>query len=110
MSGKQSPDKSSTKYGRVSTVSVFEKGIPVTINTDNRTVSNTSITRELQMIQEYYGCADEVLETLMKHAEMLPSPVRRKAVFFNAVCRLQEILIKSKELVNGFGILSGGFD
>lgn len=46
----------------------LKKGIPVTINTDNRTVSNTSITRELQMIQEYYGCADEVLETLMKHA------------------------------------------
>ena len=45
------------------------KGIPITINTDNRTVSNTSMTRELQMIQGYYGFSDEVLEKLMKNAK-----------------------------------------
>lgn len=46
----------------------LEKGIPVTINTDNRTVSDTSMTRELQLIQDYYGFADEVLESFMKCA------------------------------------------
>lgn len=47
----------------------LDEGIPVTINTDNRTVSNTSMTRELQMLQEYYGFADEVLEKLMENAK-----------------------------------------
>lgn len=47
----------------------LDKGIPITINTDNRTVSNTSMTRELQMIQGYYGFSDEVLEKLMKNAK-----------------------------------------
>ena len=34
----------------------LDNGIKVTINTDNRTVSNTTMTKELQFIQEHYSC------------------------------------------------------
>jgi adenosine deaminase len=34
-------------------------GVPVTINTDNRTVSNTSITREMEFLNERFGISDE---------------------------------------------------
>lgn len=46
----------------------LEAGIPVTINTDNRTVSNTSMTRELELLQGYYGIGDKVIEKLMDNA------------------------------------------
>lgn len=46
----------------------LEAGIPVTINTDNRTVSNTSLTRELELLQGYYGIGDKVIEKLMDNA------------------------------------------
>lgn len=47
----------------------LEAGIPVTINTDNRTVSDTSITKELKLIQEFYHLDDEVLKKLMENAK-----------------------------------------
>ena len=34
-------------------------GVPVTINTDNSTVSNTSITREMEFLNERFGISDE---------------------------------------------------
>lgn len=46
----------------------LEAGIPVTINTDNRTVSNTSMTKELAFIQNVYGIRDEEILLLMKNA------------------------------------------
>ena len=46
----------------------LEAGIPVTINTDNRTVSNTSLTRELELLQRYYGIGDKVIKKLMDNA------------------------------------------
>ena len=46
----------------------LEAGIPVTINTDNRSVSNTSLTRELELLQGYYGIGDKVIEKLMDNA------------------------------------------
>ena len=46
----------------------LEAGIPVTINTDNRTVSNTSLTRELELLQGYYEMGDKVIEKLMDNA------------------------------------------
>lgn len=46
----------------------LEAGLLVTINTDNRTVSNTSMTKELQFIQENYQITDEWIKRLMLYA------------------------------------------
>ena len=42
--------------------------LKVSINTDNRTVSNTTLTKELQFIQKTYGITDEEILILMKNA------------------------------------------
>lgn len=46
----------------------LEEGLRVTINTDNRSVSDTSLTKELAMIQETYGVTDEEICQMMKNA------------------------------------------
>lgn len=46
----------------------LEEGLLVTINTDNRTVSNTSMTKELEFIQKTYGISDEEILLLMRNA------------------------------------------
>ena len=46
----------------------LDGGLPVTINTDNRTVSATSLTRELAFIQEAYGIRDEEILQCMENA------------------------------------------
>lgn len=46
----------------------LDAGIAVTVNTDNRTVSNTSMTKELRFIQEAYGIRDEEIKVLMRNA------------------------------------------
>ncbi len=46
----------------------LEKGLSVTINTDNRTVSNTSLTKELDFIQRNYGINDEQIRQMMQNA------------------------------------------
>ncbi len=46
----------------------LEEGLLVTINTDNRTVSNTSMTKELEFIQNVYGIQDEEIVRLMRNA------------------------------------------
>lgn len=46
----------------------LDAGLLVTVNTDNRTVSNTSVTTELQFIQEKYGIRDEEIFRLMENA------------------------------------------
>lgn len=46
----------------------IDAGVPVTINTDNRTVSNTSMTKELEFIQKVYGIKDEEILLLMRNA------------------------------------------
>ena len=43
-------------------------GLKVSINTDNRTVSNTSLTKELQFIQNTYGIQEEEIRLMMKNA------------------------------------------
>ena len=43
-------------------------GLKVSINTDNRTVSNTSLTKELQFIQDTYGIQEEKIRLMMKNA------------------------------------------
>jgi adenosine deaminase len=46
----------------------LDAGLKVTLNTDNRTVSRTSMTREMEFVQEAYGISDEELLLVMKHA------------------------------------------
>ena len=46
----------------------LDAGLLVTINTDNRTVSNTSLTKELEFIQKTYGISDSEIVLLMKNA------------------------------------------
>lgn len=46
----------------------YQRGIPVTVNTDNRTVSHTSITKELKLLQEYFPVAIEDMELWMRNA------------------------------------------
>ena len=46
----------------------LDAGLLVTVNTDNRTVSKTSVTKELDFIQRQYGIADEEISLLMKNA------------------------------------------
>lgn len=46
----------------------LDNGLLATINTDNRTVSNTRITKELLWIQNEYGITDQELIQLQKNA------------------------------------------
>lgn len=46
----------------------LDNGIKVTINTDNRTVSNTTMTKEFQFIQEHYRITDEEIRLMMINA------------------------------------------
>ena len=46
----------------------LEAGLLVSINTDNRTVSNTSMTEELEFIQKTFGIGDEEIRQLMRNA------------------------------------------
>ena len=42
--------------------------LKVTVNTDNRTVSNTPLTKELEFIQKTYGITDEEIHLMMRNA------------------------------------------
>lgn len=46
----------------------LDDGLLATIHTDNRTVSNTSMTKELAFIQEQYQISDEEIHQMMKYA------------------------------------------
>lgn len=46
----------------------LDAGLRVTINTDNRTVSGSSMTKELAFVQSKYGISDSELLQLMKNA------------------------------------------
>ena len=46
----------------------LDAGFLVTINTDNRTVSNTTLSKELEFIERTYGIRDEELPLMMKNA------------------------------------------
>lgn len=46
----------------------LDNGLKVTVNTDNRTVSNTTLTKELEFIQKTYGITDEEIHLMMKNA------------------------------------------
>ena len=46
----------------------LDRGLLVTINTDNRTVSGTSMTKELEFIQRMYGIGNDEILRCMKNA------------------------------------------
>lgn len=46
----------------------LEEGLLVTVNTDNRTVSSSSLTKELEFIQKTYGISDQQIIQIMKNA------------------------------------------
>lgn len=46
----------------------LDRGLLVTINTDNRTVSGTSMTRELEFVGKTYGISDEEIRLCMRNA------------------------------------------
>ena len=46
----------------------LDAGLKVSINTDNRTVSNTSLTKELEFVQKTYGVSDEEIRKMMQNA------------------------------------------
>ena len=46
----------------------LDEGLLVTVNTDNRTVSGTAMTRELEFIQKQYHITDEEIGLLMENA------------------------------------------
>ena len=46
----------------------LDAGLKVSVNTDNRTVSNTSLTKELEFIQKNNGIRDEEILQMMKNA------------------------------------------
>lgn len=46
----------------------LDGGLKVTVNTDNRTVSDTTMTKELEFIQKTYGIRDDEILCLMKNA------------------------------------------
>lgn len=46
----------------------LDHGALVTVNTDNRTVSNTTMTKELEFVQKTYGIRDEEVLLLMRNA------------------------------------------
>ncbi|NLL80056.1 MAG: adenosine deaminase, partial [Clostridiales bacterium] len=46
----------------------LDSGLLITVNTDNRAVSNTTITKEMEFIQREYGVRDEELWQLTRNA------------------------------------------
>lgn len=46
----------------------LDRGLLVTLNTDNRTISGTSLTQELQFVQKMCGARDEEIIQCMKNA------------------------------------------
>lgn len=46
----------------------IQNGLLVTLNTDNRTVSHTSIEKEIQFIQDHFSISDEQVVGMMKNA------------------------------------------
>ena len=59
----------------------LDAGLLVTINTDNRTVSNTSLTKEFAWIQKQYQVTDEQILRCMKNAAataFVDEPMRKE--------------------------------
>ncbi|WP_310603904.1 adenosine deaminase [Anaerosporobacter sp.] len=55
-------------WGKYPLMEFIEQGIKVSINTDNRTVSNTNMTKELQLIYERFGQEEALIRKLLNNA------------------------------------------
>lgn len=47
---------------------LFDRGVRVTVNTDNMTVSNTCLEKEYAFLKEYYGFTDTEIATMNEYA------------------------------------------
>lgn len=47
---------------------LFDRGVRVTVNTDNMTVSNTSLDREYEFLKQYYGFTEAEIEKMNEYA------------------------------------------
>ena len=66
--GQQSADESGAGPPEYPMNLFLEERLLVTVNTDNRTVSGTTVTDELKFIQKNYGIKDEEIFRMMKNA------------------------------------------
>lgn len=48
---------------------LFDRGVRVTVNTDNMTVSNTSLEREYTFLKEYYGFTEAEIAVMNEYAK-----------------------------------------
>lgn len=48
---------------------LFDMGVRVTVNTDNRTVSNTSLDREYEFLKKYYQFQEKEIEKMNEYAK-----------------------------------------
>jgi len=60
--------KAVTSWAEYPLMDFMNAGIKVSINTDNRTVSNTTMTKELKLIYEAYRRKDELIDQLLRNA------------------------------------------
>ena len=56
--------KAYTRYEDCPIMTFMEYGVPVSLNTDNRTVSNTTLSREFEEINKAFGLSDENLKRI----------------------------------------------
>ena len=68
VSDQQSADKSGRSTKDYPMREFLNARLKVTVNTDNRTVSNTTLTKELEFIQKNYGITDEEIHLMMRNA------------------------------------------
>lgn len=61
--------KAATDWSEYPLKEFVDAGLLVSINTDNRTVSNTTLTHELEMIYEQYGQDEELIYKLLENAK-----------------------------------------
>ena len=47
---------------------LFDAGVRVTLNTDNRTVSDTTLSREVQVAREAFGFTDQEIQRMEEYA------------------------------------------
>ena len=47
---------------------LFDAGVRVTLNTDNRTVSDTTLSREIQVAREAFGFIDQEIQRMEEYA------------------------------------------
>ena len=82
-------------------------GLKVTVNTDNRTVSNTTLTKELEFIQKNYGITDEAVSyTHLSHGQfdrlyVLPvrdrdRPLHCRCFYLSGISLVQEMAGEKK--------------